>query len=131
MEIRRVVTYIRDEDKFLRSKEAVIMLENPGLARQVGIHRMERGRFNARHMERFRKLASLPGYSGTILPGTSTKLSQDHDGENTMDVDEETVDCYRRGVDSEDDEEDQDQEDEDLEALVAALVSLTVEPPAG
>ena len=48
-----------------------------------------------------------------------------------MDVDEETVDCYRGGVDSEDDEEDQDQEDEDLEALVAALVSLTVEPPAG
>ena len=47
VEIARVVTYIQDEDKFLRSKEADIMLVSPGLARQVKIRRMERGCFNA------------------------------------------------------------------------------------
>ena len=46
VEIARVVTYIQDEDKFLRSKEADIMLVSPGLARQVKICRMEWGRFN-------------------------------------------------------------------------------------
>ena len=47
VEIARVVTYIQDEDKFLRSKEADIMLVSPGLAQQVKIRRMEQGHFNA------------------------------------------------------------------------------------
>jgi hypothetical protein len=134
VEIVRVVTYIRDENKFLRSKEADIMLVDPGLARQVKIHRMERGRFNARHMERFRKLASLPGFSGSIIPGTSTELGGDvHDA---MDVDDAAEDSCQGGVDdtaivaeADDDDSDDDQEDEEIEAIVIALMSLTVDAP--
>lgn len=132
VEIRRVVTYIRDEDKILRSKEADISLENPGLAHQVKLYRMERGRFNARHMERFRKLASLPGFSGSIIPGTSTELGRDVD--KSMDVDDKDVDGHQVGVDtandadSEEDDED-DQEEEEIQAMVMALMSLTVDAP--
>jgi hypothetical protein len=131
VEIRRVVTYMRDEDKFLRSKEDDIMLVNPGLARQVKIYRMERGRFNAQHMERFRKLASLPGFTGSIIPGTSTELCRGVD--NTMDIDDATDDCCQGGVDdtandAEDDEDyEDDEEDEDIQAMVSALLSLTVD----
>jgi hypothetical protein len=71
IEIPHVVTYIRDEDIFLRLKEAEVRGVSPGLARQVGKHRMERARFNAQHMRRFRKLALLPGFTGTIKPGIS------------------------------------------------------------
>ena len=127
VEIARVVTYIRDEDKFLRSKEAEVILVNPGLARQVKIHRMERGRFNAQHMERFRKLASLPGFSGTIIPGTSIELGRDVQSvQNTMDVDDAAEDsCVPEG----DDDDDDDQEDEEIHAIVIALMSLTVDGP--
>jgi hypothetical protein len=136
IEIARVVTYIRDEDKFLRSKEADIMLVNPGLAQQVKIHRMERGRFNAQHMERFRKLASLPGFSGSIIPGTSTVLGRDvHDA---MDVDDAAEDSRQGDVDDtvtvvvaegDDDDSDDDRDDEEIEAIVIALMSLTVDAP--
>jgi hypothetical protein len=134
VEIRRVVTYIRDEDNFFCLKEADIMLVNPGLARQVKIHRMERGRFNARHMEHFRKLASLPGFSGSIIPGTSTEFGGGVDiNMNECDI---ADDCRQAGVNdtandaevSEDDEDDQ-EEEEDIQAMVYALMSLTVDEP--
>jgi hypothetical protein len=69
IEIPRVVTYIQDEDIVLRLKEDEVRQVNPGLARQVGKHRMERARFNDWHMERFRKLSLLPGFTGSIKPG--------------------------------------------------------------
>ena len=133
VEITRVVTYIRDEERFLRSKEAEVMLVNPGLARQVKIHRMERGRFNARHMERFRKLAFLPGFSGSIIPGSSIELGRDV--HNAMDVDN-AAEVSGQGGDGDtaniaeaDDEDDDDEEDEEIQAIVIALMSLTVDAP--
>ena len=136
VEIARVVTYIQDEDKFLCSKEADIMLVSPGLARQVKIHRMERGHFNAQHMEHFGKLASLPGFSGSIVPGISIELGRDVD--NTMDVDNAADDCCLGGVDDnaniaegkeDDDNHNYDQEDEEIQAMVIALMSLSVDAP--
>ena len=123
-----MVTYIRDEDKFLRSKEAEVILVNPGLARQVKIHRMERGRFNAQHMERFRKLAFLPGFSGSIIPGTSIELG------TAMDVDDAAEVSCQHGDDdtaniAEADDDDDDGEDEEIQAILIALMSLTVDAP--
>ena len=131
VEIRRVVTYIWDEDKFLRSKEADIMLENPGLARQVKIHRLERGRFNAQHMDRFRKLASLPGFTGSIIPGASTELERNVHSATNMEVDDTEDDCCQSSIDDTYDTEGYDddkdvQEEEDIEAMVHALISITV-----
>ena len=137
VEIARVVTYIRDEDKFLCLKEADMMLVSPGLARQVKIRRMERSRYNAWHMERFRKLASLPEFSGSIIPGTSIELGGDED--NAMNVDVTDDDCRQGGDDDsdsanvaegdEDEDDNDDQEDQEIEAIVIALMSLTVDPP--
>ena len=97
---------------------------------------MEQGCFNARHMERFRKLASLPGFSGSIIPGISIELGRDVD--NTMDVDDAADDCCLGGVDDnaniaegneDDDDHNYDQEDEEIQAMVIALMSLSVDAP--
>ncbi|KAF8229070.1 hypothetical protein L208DRAFT_1288307, partial [Tricholoma matsutake] len=69
IEIHCVVTYIWDEDLFLCLKEGEVREANPGLACQVKLYRMEWGHFNEQHMQRFRKLASLPGFTGSIRPG--------------------------------------------------------------
>ena len=67
IEIHCVVTYIQDKDLFLHLKEGEIREANPGLACQEKIYRMEQGYFNEQHMQRFRKLASLPGFTGLGL----------------------------------------------------------------
>ncbi|KAF7305017.1 hypothetical protein MKEN_01216700 [Mycena kentingensis (nom. inval.)] len=70
VEIQRLVTYMRDEERFLVYKERE--LEAKGLlARAVQVRklRMVQGRFSAVHMQRLQKLSKLPGFTGCILPG--------------------------------------------------------------
>ncbi|KAJ7193402.1 hypothetical protein C8J57DRAFT_1443785 [Mycena rebaudengoi] len=71
IEIRRVVTKIRDEHVFLLEKEAEVRQTDPGLAFMIGLHRRERGRFDEVHMKRFRKLAdqAKDRFTGTLVPG--------------------------------------------------------------
>ncbi|KAH7908465.1 hypothetical protein BJ138DRAFT_993211, partial [Hygrophoropsis aurantiaca] len=71
IETRRLATYIRDEDIYLRGCEAQLTLSYPELAHQIGIYRNVRGRFNARHLKRINDISKLSGFSGTIVPGTS------------------------------------------------------------
>ncbi|KAJ7310670.1 hypothetical protein DFH08DRAFT_918254 [Mycena albidolilacea] len=59
IEIRRLVTYMVDEEAFLRREEECLRAEGKeGLAIQGGLLRMERGR-------------KVPGFTGSILPGVS------------------------------------------------------------
>ncbi|KAG1799829.1 uncharacterized protein HD556DRAFT_1430551 [Suillus plorans] len=61
VEVRRLVTYIRDEDKYLRACEDQLKAVSPTLAHQVAIHR-----------NRVHEISTLPGFTGTISPGIST-----------------------------------------------------------
>jgi hypothetical protein len=71
IEIRRLVTYIRDERVFLLAKEAEVRETDPHLAFFIGKYRMQRGHFDEDHMKRLRTLARKlgPRFSGTLLPG--------------------------------------------------------------
>ena len=71
IEIRRVATYIRNEDHFLQYSETKALQTNARLALQIKLHREERGRFQNHHRRRLRDIARLDGFSGNILPGTS------------------------------------------------------------
>ncbi|KAF7300392.1 hypothetical protein HMN09_00922700 [Mycena chlorophos] len=70
VEIRRLVTYMRDEEQFLIYRER--QLEAAGQARQacqVRKLRNLRGRFSVLHVTRLAKLSKLPGFTGSILVG--------------------------------------------------------------
>ncbi|KAG2362677.1 hypothetical protein BDR07DRAFT_1451032 [Suillus spraguei] len=71
IEVRRLVTYIRDEDKYLRECKDRLTVANPALAHQIAIHRNVRGRFNFRHLNRLHDISKLPGFTGTLVPGVS------------------------------------------------------------
>ncbi|KAJ7033780.1 hypothetical protein C8F04DRAFT_1183753 [Mycena alexandri] len=72
LEIPRLVTHMADEDGFLIYQERRLAREgNPTLAHQVAVHRMERGRFNALHMERLVRLSKEPGFTASLIPGAS------------------------------------------------------------
>ncbi|KAJ6538073.1 hypothetical protein B0H19DRAFT_1213662 [Mycena capillaripes] len=64
VEIRRLVTYIRDEDEFLSREGRRLREEGElALAHQVVLLRTERSRFTPLHMSRLTELSNLPGVS--------------------------------------------------------------------
>ncbi|KAG6806224.1 hypothetical protein H0H92_012178 [Tricholoma furcatifolium] len=89
IEIRRVVTHMRDEEAFLLAKERDITRTHTALAYQVRLYREERTRFYGLHRRRFKKLAANSRFTGSITPGApinkSLLLPDD------MDIDDESV----------------------------------------
>ncbi|KAJ7880727.1 hypothetical protein B0H14DRAFT_2566126 [Mycena olivaceomarginata] len=112
VEIPRVVTWIRDENRFLRKMERILSdgegksdveKETDGyMAVQVRLYRQQRGHFDAGHLKRFHELARMPGFTGSLRCGVAvehrdiqerlrelrTELARG-DGEDEMDVDDE------------------------------------------
>lgn len=88
VEIPRLATYLRDEDHTLRDFEREVRKLDPPLAHQIQLYRKRRGRFNNRHNTILKKIAALPGFSGSIAPGRSIgPFGEDED--QPMDVDED------------------------------------------
>ncbi|KAJ6493462.1 hypothetical protein C8R45DRAFT_187933 [Mycena sanguinolenta] len=72
VEIRRLVTYMHDEEAFLSREEGRLREEGrEGIAVQVGLLRPERGRFTSLHMARLTKLSKEAGFTGSLSPGVS------------------------------------------------------------
>ncbi|KAG0708391.1 hypothetical protein DFH29DRAFT_1045059 [Suillus ampliporus] len=69
VEVRRLASYIHDEDHYLRECQQQAEAFSPALAHQISLRRQARGRFNFRHIKRLQDIARLPGFSGTIVPG--------------------------------------------------------------
>lgn len=126
IEIPHVITYLRDEDLFLRQKEVEVRVDNPGLAHQVEKYRMKRGCFNEQHMHRFRKLSSLPVFTGSLMPGVAIKSDS---GVVLMDVDEPSHPLDHQINGDEDEEEDELEADADIAATISALMLLTIDGP--
>ncbi|KAI6000458.1 hypothetical protein EDD15DRAFT_2361967 [Pisolithus albus] len=71
VEIRRVITYLVDEDWYLRACEALYQDDNPILAYQISRYRTIRSRFTLLHLHSLEKISCLSGFSGTLTPGVS------------------------------------------------------------
>ncbi|KAJ7017224.1 hypothetical protein C8F04DRAFT_1215155 [Mycena alexandri] len=71
VEIRRLVTYIRDARAILVSVETNLQGSNPGLAWCVRRHRLQREQYNEVHMKRLSTFAKKAGasFTGTLQPG--------------------------------------------------------------
>ncbi|KAJ7645338.1 hypothetical protein B0H17DRAFT_1148452 [Mycena rosella] len=71
IEIRRLVTYIRDEKALLLQKEAEVRVTDPNLAYFIGKYRSRRGCADDNHMVCLRAMAKKLGsrFTGTLTPG--------------------------------------------------------------
>jgi hypothetical protein len=76
IEIKRVVTWIDDEDLFLRKKEEEYKESDPALAFQISVYRQRRARSDTNHMHRFWALAKTPGFTGSVEPGVSVERKE-------------------------------------------------------
>ncbi|KAJ7131812.1 hypothetical protein C8R43DRAFT_895516, partial [Mycena crocata] len=111
VEIPRVITWIRDENRCLRAKERELRQtegksaeevdRDVQMAVQVQLYRQRRGRFDDGHMRRFWRLAEVPGFTGSLRPGIAVERREARDvaraarersaAEEQMDVDEVVV----------------------------------------
>jgi len=73
IEIRRVVTYMKDKKHFLIRMQEKLVDTQPHLAHQVKLDQDERGQFNEVHIKCFVKLALQKGFTGTVKAGESLK----------------------------------------------------------
>lgn len=137
IEIKRLVTYMRDEEEFLTQKEEEIQLTNPPLAHQVAIYRRERSRFTALHIKRLTALTELRGFSGSLDPGTrlqppsvdgDTEMVDEAAGQDTpvddceMDAD---VTMDGEGDSDGDDDDDQLEEEQALSLMLDTILDLS------
>lgn len=126
IEIRRLVTYIVDEEALLLEKEAEHQAEDPCIAHQIKLHRLERGRFNQQHMKRLRTLSKLSGFTGNLSPGVSIHATGDSARSTAMDVDENPE------GDGEEEEDDVDQDEvEQAAQVLEMMLAVTGEEGSG
>ncbi|KAJ7701088.1 hypothetical protein B0H17DRAFT_1157764 [Mycena rosella] len=89
IEIRRLITYIRDERIFLLAKEAEVMETDLHMAYFIRKYCNRRGRFDDNHMTRLRVMKKKLGsrFTGTLEPGVRRTEAVELDVEDEMDVD--------------------------------------------
>ena len=86
VEIRRLVTYIRDEERYLRACEETLKVQHPELAYQISIKRNIRGRFHRSHLKTLHAISQLPGFSGTLSPGISERIGLGESGSSPIPI---------------------------------------------
>ncbi|KAF9036399.1 hypothetical protein BJ165DRAFT_1417245 [Panaeolus papilionaceus] len=76
IEIRRLTTYIRDEEAFLAHHVDTLSETQPLLAHQIHLRLISLKLKNDIHIMRMKGLLKLPGFSGTLDEGVSIEASQ-------------------------------------------------------
>ena len=121
VEIPRLMTYIRDEEAFLLQQEDLLSETDPPLSCQLRLRRLKLIRSNDLHIHRLNRLASMPGFSGSINPGTSINAAALH----LTDNDTRDRNAPQEPFAGEEEEE----EEEEQAAEVADALCLVVEGP--
>jgi hypothetical protein len=129
VEIRRLLSYICDEESELRQKEREHTTSSPILSFHIMRYRLDRERYNKQHIKRIAKLAQLSGFSGDLSTGVPVNSWGDRGTEGMVNPDEvkrEERHDERMEVDLEEDGANTSDEDNasSIEASDAALAVL-------
>lgn len=116
IEIPWLITYMQDEEAFLRRQEERIRgTYGPELAHQVFIYRMRQGRFNDGHRYRLIALSKVPGFSGSISPGVSVNKERLDDTAPRATQPIQVAESFDGAALGDDDEDDDEEEANTLE----------------
>lgn len=120
VEIQRVITYLHDEERFLRLREQELSTKNPILAHQINRLCQERSRFSDLHMRRFRSLLSLQKFTGKLSVGCSIDRTR-HVGVGLAGIDPDQWHSQGDNVSEEEGDDPDEGEDLDLQELEERL----------
>ncbi|KAJ7321591.1 hypothetical protein DFH08DRAFT_917231 [Mycena albidolilacea] len=74
IEMKRVVTWIDNEDLFFQKKEEEYKESNPALAFQISVYCQQRAHSDTNHMHRLWALAKSLSFIGSVEPGASIEM---------------------------------------------------------
>ncbi|KAG6818274.1 hypothetical protein H0H93_006352 [Arthromyces matolae] len=115
IELRRFITYMKDEEAFLKTRQDAILESDPRIAHQIWMQRRRLLLVNEQHRRRISKLGKLNGFTGCLIPGTCIETvmttAASTTGSTNMEVDEPTA-AVTRLSDSGDSEDSEDSEEE-------------------
>ena len=77
VEIRRLVTYIHDKERYLHECKSQLKQLHPGLAHQVS-QRNVCGQFTLKHLKHLGDIAALSGFSNILATSLHSLASQEH-----------------------------------------------------
>ncbi|KAI6119756.1 hypothetical protein EDD16DRAFT_1706471 [Pisolithus croceorrhizus] len=84
IEICCIITYLHDEDRYMKACMAQLQIDHPPLAYQAQHYYNIQARFTSHHLHLLAEISTLHGFMGTILPGKSMKTNPgDSAGEPT------------------------------------------------
>lgn len=132
VEIKRLVTYIRDEERKVLGKAAELQAEDPALALQLRLYWEERGRYNNLHRKRLFAIRRLPGFNQAdnhyFVPGTHVSEPEVPVGDlHSQDrVDVVMADSWDDDDDDSDDDDD-DEEPGELDSRIAVVLDVTID----
>ncbi|KAK7434319.1 hypothetical protein VKT23_020269 [Stygiomarasmius scandens] len=111
VEIKRFITYMKEETVFRLQKEEEVEKKNPALSYQMSLNRWERGRFNDVHYLRLQRIFKLKGFQEEdrqyFQAGVSERCLDLMQGEQVRGEVTELPD----GVDQGDDDDGEDEEE--------------------
>lgn len=130
-EIKRQITYMKEEEEYVSAMARKIWASNPALAYQVRRYGNERGRFNSVHRMRLSSIRKLGGFkpsdSHYFHPGIGVRRQTVDDepqgGEGDDDDDDDDDD---NGSDNDDEGDDSEGDEEEAETNDRAEIALAV-----
>ncbi|KAK0445282.1 uncharacterized protein EV420DRAFT_1648421 [Desarmillaria tabescens] len=139
IEIPRLLTYMADEDQYLKAQQSHLGEIMPTLAHQICCYRLERAHFYDQHHKRF---PHLSGRAGVMVSLSIGKVAGIRPGWNGPTLSEATVadetghamtggdlydpDCAVDGIDADDDDDQDDTDDQVEEQLVTLLDTFSL-----
>ncbi|KAJ7937730.1 hypothetical protein B0H13DRAFT_2226465 [Mycena leptocephala] len=139
IEMRRFVTYMRDEKQLLDYKVREVSQRDPNLAFFIQRYQWRRGRFDDGHMARLTKLAQQlgPRFTGTLVPGKRVMEPVKPEDMEGIEVEDEDLESdwgsdgeQERSEDDEEgweDEEGEEAEGEELAEMMETVLTLATD----
>ncbi|KAG0698993.1 hypothetical protein DFH29DRAFT_983677 [Suillus ampliporus] len=120
IEIRRLVTYMCDEDHYLRTCQRQLKAIHPALAHQVHVRHHIHARFNAQHLKHLGDIANLSGFTGSVIPGESILTGV---GESTN-----SLDNLEEKEEEEEEEEEEEVNVEEASEIFYNILHISTDP---
>ncbi|KAJ7880583.1 hypothetical protein B0H14DRAFT_2566270 [Mycena olivaceomarginata] len=136
VEIKRVVTYIRDEKVFLDGKVIEVEARDPHLAFFVREYQSRRGRFDEGHIKKLTEMASKLGgrFTGSLSPGiclappvAETENMDVSEGFQAVEEEEESWELETLDGDNDDEDEGEEAEEEELAEILETVLTLATD----
>ena len=87
VEIRRVITYMQDEELYLENQESAAKDVDPELAHQIYLYKMQQAHAHSLHLTRFRTLSVEHGFTGQVIPGYRVDATMQPAPQDSVDMD--------------------------------------------